>query len=144
MILWHNLKIRTLIKYDQCLSSRELFREVKKQMEGNGWRGWEEGGISWVTEIQSNWDGQVEKLGDLPLIGTLIEPGRIPHQHWGVRLKSAVTNVPSCSGKRRMCLINGWNKVYVKRIRQVQGSVGKNVTLVHRVESGLQGPQSIQ
>lgn len=43
-----------------------------------------------------------------------------------------------------MCLINGRNKVYVKRIRQVQGSVGKKVTLVHKVESGLQGPQSIQ
>lgn len=53
-----------------------------------------------MTEIQSDGDGQVEKPGDPPLIGTLIEAGRLSHQHWGVRSKSVVTNVPSCSGRR--------------------------------------------
>lgn len=33
--------------------------------------------ISRVIEMQSNRDGHVEKLGDVSLIGTLIQPGRI-------------------------------------------------------------------
>lgn len=55
-------------------------REVKRHGR-KGWRERERDGISWVIEMQSNRDRQVEELGDVSLIGTLIEPGQIPHQH---------------------------------------------------------------
>ncbi len=58
-----------------------------EETEEKGWKDWEKDDITWVIEMQSNSDGQVEKLGDVSLIGTLIELGQIPHRHWAVWFK---------------------------------------------------------
>lgn len=80
----YNLKLfAELIKCDRCVSSRAILREVK----GDGRKGWRDQRERWYQ--LSDWDaeqrGQVEKLGDVSLIGTLIAPGQI--QHSGVRFK---------------------------------------------------------
>lgn len=101
-----------LIENDQFILSTEILQRSQEMEE---WVGGPESkmDIRWVIEMESWRDRQVERLGDSSLIGTLIEPRQIPHQHWSIRFRVHWQMVPGAWKGNRTCLINVKNKGYV-------------------------------
>lgn len=97
-----------LIKYDQYVSSREIWREVKRDGR-KGYRDWKKDDISWVIEMQSKWR-------------TSREAGRCvidwqSHDRFHISTQEFDSKcIDKCSlalRKGRMCLINVQNKEYM-------------------------------
>lgn len=100
-----------LIKHDQCLLSREILSEIKRDGR-KGWRGRKKDDISWVIEMQRNRDGQDEKL--------VMRHWLALSWSWDSFHISTEEFNPECIdkcclvlGRGSVCLINGWYKAFM-------------------------------